>query len=76
MNQLFGQAVKARRKALGLTQAELAQALGLFQKDISGFEHDRLPAFPMLQVLAKALKANITFQPNGVVIVVGIEGAE
>ncbi|QES48891.1 transcriptional regulator [Streptomyces venezuelae] len=54
----FAQAVYDRRKALGLSQAQLAERAGLTQAKISRIEGaDAVPTLPLLRRLATALDA-------------------
>lgn len=56
----FAQAVYDRRKALGLSQAELADRAGLTQAKISRVEGaDAVPTLPLLRRLALALDASL-----------------
>lgn len=53
----FGQRLRARRAARGMTQADLARALGRTQTCVSYWESDRRePSFADLSVLAKSLE--------------------
>src|SRR5690349_21563985 len=53
----FGQWVKHQRKALGLTQAELAQRVACSRSMINKIEGDlRSPTKPLLALLAQDLK--------------------
>ncbi len=48
--------IKAARKAAGVTQKDLAQAIGVYQKDISRWERgERLPSLEMFAKLCRAL---------------------
>lgn len=48
------------RLACGLTQGQLAEAVGCLQKDISGREHGaRTPSAQTLVKLAKSLRCNM-----------------
>ncbi|MER5933852.1 helix-turn-helix domain-containing protein [Streptomyces sp. NPDC002054] len=54
----FAKAVYDRRKALGLSQAQLAERAGLTQAKISRIEGaDAVPTLPLLRRLATALDA-------------------
>ncbi|MFD4247011.1 helix-turn-helix domain-containing protein [Streptomyces sp. NPDC058525] len=56
----FAKAVYDRRKALGLSQAELAARAGLTQAKISRVEGaDAVPTLPLLRRLAHALDASL-----------------
>lgn len=55
----LGEIIRARRKALDLTQAELADRSGLSQMSVSLFENDRRnPSLGTLDVLAVHLKCS------------------
>lgn len=55
----LGEIIRARRKALDLTQAELADRSGLSQMSVSLFENGRRnPSLGTLDVLAVHLKCN------------------
>ncbi len=48
--------IKAARKAAGVTQKELAETIGVYQKDISRWERgERLPSLEMFVKLCRAL---------------------
>ncbi|MEV0028918.1 helix-turn-helix transcriptional regulator [Nocardia sp. NPDC050793] len=52
----LGAAVRARREALGMTQAELAERAGLKQPAVARFEAGgTMPTIPMLERYAEAL---------------------
>ena len=52
--------LKARRKELGLTQAELAERVGCTQKDIARWEAGtREPKLTALKNLARALECKV-----------------
>ncbi|KOG44464.1 MULTISPECIES: helix-turn-helix domain-containing protein [Streptomyces] len=56
----FAQAVYERRKALGLSQAQLAERAGLTQAKVSRVEGaDAVPTLPLLRRLAYALDAGL-----------------
>ncbi|MGW8778833.1 helix-turn-helix domain-containing protein [Streptomyces sp. NPDC055796] len=56
----FAKAVYDRRKALGLSQAQLAERAGLTQAKISRVEGaDAVPTLPLLRRLAHALDASL-----------------
>src|SRR4051794_12283722 len=62
----LGAAVRERRKALGLSQSQLAEAAGMQQPAIARFEAGgTMPTIPMLQRLAAALgmKVDIHLEP-------------
>lgn len=53
----IGEIIKANRKAEGLTQAELAELVGVSQSTIGKYETgDNEPSFEMVEKIAKALK--------------------
>ncbi|WP_327263128.1 helix-turn-helix domain-containing protein [Streptomyces sp. NBC_01232] len=57
----FARAVYERRKALGLSQAQLAERAGLTQAKISRVEGaDGVPTLPLLRRLAHALDAGLS----------------
>ncbi|MFD7030150.1 helix-turn-helix domain-containing protein [Streptomyces sp. NPDC059917] len=57
----FAKAVYDRRKALGLSQTQLAERAGLTQAKISRVEGaDAVPTLPLLRRLARALDASLT----------------
>jgi HTH-type transcriptional regulator / antitoxin HipB len=61
----LGEAVRQRREELGLTQAELAERVGLKQPAVARFEAGgTMPTIPMLERLAEALgvRLNVEFQ--------------
>ena len=52
----MGDKLKEARKAAGMSQAQLAEAVGCFQKDISRYENgQREPGALMLKKIAQAL---------------------
>ena len=52
--------VITRRKALGLSQGQLAAAAGIHQSDLSRIEHGRAnPTFDTLDALARALGVHV-----------------
>ncbi len=56
----FAKAVYERRKALGLSQAQLAERAGLTQAKVSRVEGaDAVPTLPLLRRLAHALDAGL-----------------
>ncbi|WP_405530560.1 helix-turn-helix transcriptional regulator [Streptomyces avidinii] len=56
----FAKAVYERRKALGLSQAQLAERAGLSQAKVSRVEGaDAVPTLPLLRRLAHALDAGL-----------------
>ena len=60
----FGAAIRARRKELGLTQAELADLCGLTQQTISAVEHRlRVSSVDTLWRLFQGLKLEAFVQP-------------
>lgn len=67
----LGRRIRERRKALGLTQQELATALGLTPQHISVIEQDkRAPALASLARMAEELGVSLDF------LVTGKEGKE
>jgi len=63
--EAFGQAVRARRRDMKLSQAELAAAIGGRQATVSDIENAVRPAdFSTLQELAHALGCRIVFNPD------------
>lgn len=62
----FAKAVYDRRKALGLSQSELAERAGLTQAKISRVEGaDAVPTLPLLRRLAHALDASLNIALGG-----------
>lgn len=62
----LGSAVRERREALGMTQAQLAQAAGLRQPAVARFEAGgTMPTLPLLERLAEALglRLRVGFEP-------------
>ncbi|MYV56156.1 helix-turn-helix transcriptional regulator [Streptomyces sp. SID3212] len=62
----LGVAVRERREALGMTQAQLAQAAGLQQPAVARFEAGgTIPTLPLLERFASALqlRLNVGFEP-------------
>lgn len=56
MQSLFAARVKSRRLELGMTQGELAEAVGVSQSNISQFESDdRKPNYETMLTLSRAL---------------------
>lgn len=51
----MGEKLKAARKAAGLTQAQLAEKVGCYQKDIARWEAGLEPKALTLKKLAQAL---------------------
>lgn len=52
----FGERVCSRRKVLGLTQAELAERIGIHQPDLCDLEKGRhAPSLATVEKIAKAL---------------------
>lgn len=52
----MGEKLKAARKAAGLTQAQLAEAIGCKQKDVSRWEAGQIePGVLIVKKMAKAL---------------------
>jgi len=59
--QLFGDVIRARREAAGLSQEALADAANLHRTYISMLERgERTPSFGTVHLLAKALKTTMT----------------
>lgn len=51
--------IKKARKAAGVTQKDLAETLGVYQKDISRWENgERTPSIEALAGICKALKVS------------------
>ncbi len=51
--------IKNARKAAGITQKELAEVLGVYQKDISRWENgERTPSIETFANICKALKTS------------------
>jgi transcriptional regulator with XRE-family HTH domain len=62
----LGRAVRERREALGMSQAELVRTAGLQQPAVARFEAGgRMPTLPMLDRLATALgmRLQVGFEP-------------
>ncbi|MFH8471109.1 helix-turn-helix domain-containing protein [Streptomyces sp. NPDC018000] len=62
----LGSAVRERREALGMTQAQLGQAAGLHQSAVARFEAGgTMPTLPLLERLADALglRLQVGFEP-------------
>jgi len=64
----FALALTLRRNKLGYTQQALAEETGIKQPMIARIEHGQMPTSPTLQRLAKALKINIIFTGNGIIL--------
>ncbi|MFI0372134.1 helix-turn-helix transcriptional regulator [Actinomadura sp. 1N219] len=61
MDETIGAAIRVRRRALGLTQAGLAELTGLKQPVISRLESgSRLPPLPALERVADVLGLRVT----------------
>jgi transcriptional regulator with XRE-family HTH domain len=62
----LGMKIKRLRKQRGLTQAELANAVGISRVHLANMEsadnasHHRKPSLPTLEKLAKALKVKLS----------------
>jgi transcriptional regulator with XRE-family HTH domain len=62
----LGMKIKRLRKRRGLTQAELANAVGISRVHLANMEsadnvaHHRKPSLPTLEKLAKALKVKLS----------------
>jgi transcriptional regulator with XRE-family HTH domain len=62
----LGRRIKERRRALGLTQQELAQALGVTPQHISVIEQDkRTPSLSSLARMAEQLGVTVDFLVAG-----------
>lgn len=62
----LGRAVRERREALGMTQAQLAEAAGLQQPAVARFEAGgTMPTLPLLERFASALglRLSVGFEP-------------
>ncbi|QXE36347.1 helix-turn-helix domain-containing protein [Streptomyces sp. GMY02] len=62
----LGRAVRERREALGMTQAQLAEAAGLRQPAVARFEAGgTMPTLPLLERIAAALhlRLSVAFEP-------------
>ena len=63
---MIGQRIKQRRESLGLTQKQLADALGLTPQHISAIEQEkRFPSIDSLAKFAGQLGVNIDFLVTG-----------
>lgn len=61
-----GERIKAARKQVGMTQAELAQKLGISYVGVSQWENDlRNPKIETLQRIAAALGVDVNWLMNG-----------
>lgn len=73
----LGQAVHDRRRALGLSQGELARRASMPQPQISNIEGgDSVPALPLLTRLAKALDASLTIGLDGILARLATHGVD
>lgn len=61
----FAVALARAREARGLTQAQLAEKMQCKQQMVARYEKGQLPALPMLQRLAAALRASIIIDQSG-----------
>ncbi len=62
----LGQRLRKRRQTLGLTQQELAEALGVTPQHISAIEQDkRTPSIPFLAKLAEELGVTVDYLVAG-----------
>ncbi len=62
----LGQRIRERRKSLGVTQEELARALGVTPQHISAIEKDkRVPSLKFVFILAKELGVSIDYLVSG-----------
>ena len=60
MNKIIANRIYSRRLELGLSQQELAQALGTTQTAVSRYESgDRTPSIGFLRLLAQQLKLSL-----------------
>jgi ribosome-binding protein aMBF1 (putative translation factor) len=60
---LIGQAIRERRLALGLTQAELAERAGMTQPALSRLEAGGVvPTIPLLERISSALEADLVVE--------------
>ena len=60
LQKSVGRAIRVHRERAGLTQAVLAEAVGLTEQYIGVIERgDRAPSFKTLEALAKALKTPV-----------------
>lgn len=60
LRKQWGEAVRARREELGLSQAELATAVGLHQTAISRLENGQFyPSVPTQLALARELRREV-----------------
>ncbi|WNZ10707.1 helix-turn-helix transcriptional regulator [Streptomyces sp. 11x1] len=62
----LGRAVRERREALGMTQAQLAQRAGMLQPAVARFEAGgTMPTLPLLERFAAALgmRLHVGFEP-------------
>lgn len=65
MDNDFGAAIKVRRKELKLTQAELAEMLGVRQATVSKLETDgKPPGIDTMLDLAKVLRCRFVLHPD------------
>lgn len=54
--------LRERRKAMGMTQAEIAEAIGVSPKTVSHWETgERLPDFPTILRLAQVLATSVAY---------------
>jgi transcriptional regulator with XRE-family HTH domain len=61
-----GERIRTRRKALGMNQADLAEAVGVDQSTVSDWEkYDAEPKASQLMGIAKALKTSAEFLMTG-----------
>nr|WP_246388093.1 helix-turn-helix transcriptional regulator [Desulfovibrio intestinalis] len=60
MTQTVGQAICLRRKALAMSQEELAEKVGIGQQSLSRMEQGKIaPKFERLQLFADALQCRV-----------------
>lgn len=62
MERTLGQQIKGRRKALGLTQAELAHRAGVSRATLIAVEQGSVTQTDTLRVVAEALGVQLTLQ--------------
>lgn len=62
LKEVFGQRVKSRRQALGWTQAQLAEKLGIHQPDLCDLEKGRhAPTLETVEKFATTLDVPATY---------------
>jgi ribosome-binding protein aMBF1 (putative translation factor) len=65
----FAFALAVAREKRGLTQQDLADKVDCKQQQIAKYERGVMPGAAVLQRLAQALNANITFETSGAVTI-------